>query len=163
MQHGRYSSVVAIASRDRQKARDAAASLGIPRSYGSYELLLADPEIDAIYNPLPNHLHVPWSIRAAQAGKHVLCEKPISLNLAEAKSLLAARDRTGVRIGEAFMVRSTPQWQRARELIVEGRIGELRSVLGEFSYYNTDPANIRNRVEYGGGALLDLGCYLIQA
>ena len=163
MQQGRYSSVVAIASRDREKARNAAAALGIPKSYGSYEALLADPEIDAVYNPLPNHLHVPWSIRAAEAGKHVLCEKPIAMNAAEARDLLAVRARTGVRIGEAFMVRCSPQWLRARELLVEGRIGQLRSVVGMFSFFNADPQNIRNRVEYGGGALLDIGCYLVQA
>jgi predicted dehydrogenase len=163
MQQGQYSGVVAIASRDHEKARKAAAALGIPVAYGSYEELLADPEIDAIYNPLPNHLHVPWSIKAAEAGKHVLCEKPISMNVAEAKALLAVRDRTGVRIGEAFMVRCSPQWLRTRELLKEGRIGELRSVLGVFSYFNTDEGNIRNRVHYGGGALLDIGCYLIQA
>jgi predicted dehydrogenase len=163
MQQGQYCSVVAIASRDRERAQKAAAALGIPTFYGSYEELLADPEIDAIYNPLPNHLHVPWSIKAAEAGKHVLCEKPIGLNAAEARTLLAVRDRTGVRIGEAFMVRCSPQWLRVRELLGEGRIGELRSVLGIFSYYNTDPDAIRNRVEYGGGALLDIGCYLVHA
>lgn len=163
MQQGRYSSVVAIASRDPARARQAAAALGIPAAYGSYEELLADPAIDAIYNPLPNHLHVPWTIKAAEAGKHVLCEKPISTTLAEAITLLDVRERTGVRIGEAFMVRSTPQWLRLRELLDEGRIGELRSVFGFFSYFNTDPANIRNQVECGGGALLDIGCYLTLA
>jgi len=163
MQQGRYSSIVAIASRDPEKAREAAAALSIPKSYGSYEALLADPEIDAVYNPLPNHLHVPWTIRAAEAGKHVLCEKPIAMNAAEANSLLPVCARTGVRIGEAFMVRNSPQWQRARELLAAGRIGELRSVVGTFSFFNDDPRNIRNRVEYGGGALLDLGCYLVQA
>src|SRR5436853_2031830 len=136
MQRGTYSDIVAIASRDLEKARRAAADLGIPRAYGSYEELLADPQIEAIYNPLPNHLHVPWSIKAAEAGKHVLCEKPLSMTVAEAKTLLAARDRTGVKMGEAFMVRTHPQWLRVRELIVSGRIGQLRSVLGFFSYFN---------------------------
>ena len=163
MQLGRYTSVDAIASRDLNKAREAAASLGIPKAYGSYEELLADPEIDAIYNPLPNQMHVPWTTKAAEAGKHVLCEKPISLTVAEAKTLLAVRERTGVKIGEAFMIRSYTQWLRVGELLREGRIGKLRAVMGFFSYFNDDPANIRNQVESGGGALLDIGCYCIQA
>jgi predicted dehydrogenase len=163
MQQGQYTSVVAIASRDRSKAQQAATALGIPTAYGSYEDLVADPKIDAIYNPLPNHLHVPWTIKAAEAGKHVLCEKPLSLTVAEAKSLLAVRSRTGVKIGEAFMVRSAPQWLRLRELLNQGRVGELRSILGFFSYFNSDPANIRNQVDCGGGALMDIGCYLVQA
>src|SRR5690349_10220948 len=115
MQRGGCSQVLAIASRDPDKARHAAAALGIPKAYGSYEALLADPEIEAIYNPLPNHLHRPWSIRAAEAGKHVLCEKPIALSVAECRTLIEARDRTGMKIGEAFMVRTHPQWLRARE------------------------------------------------
>jgi predicted dehydrogenase len=163
MQLGQYTSVTAIASRDLAKGKAAAAKLGIPTVYGSYEELLADPKIDAIYNPLPNHLHVPWTIKAAEAGKHVLCEKPISLTVAEAKTLLAVRARTRVKIGEAFMVRTSPQWLRVRELIGEGRIGELRSIMGYFSYFNVDPGNIRNQVDIGGGALMDIGCYLIQA
>jgi predicted dehydrogenase len=163
MQHGQYTSVVAIASRDLAKARKAASAHGIPTAYGSYEELLADPNIDAIYNPLPNQMHVPWTIKAAQAGKHVLCEKPLSLSLAEAESLLAIRSRTGVKIGEAFMIRSSPQWLRLRELLNEGRVGELRSIGGFFSYFNIDPANIRNQLECGGGALLDIGCYLVHA
>jgi predicted dehydrogenase len=162
MQRGESSEVTAIASRDANKARDAAAELGIPRWYGSYEELLADPEVEAIYNPLPNHLHVPWSIRAAEAGKHVLCEKPIGLSTAECSALIAARDRTGVKIGEAFMVRTHPQWLRARELVRSGGIGRLRAVMTEFSYYNDDPSNIRNQADIGGGALLDIGCYAIQ-
>jgi predicted dehydrogenase len=125
--------------------------------------LLADPNIDAIYNPLPNQFHVPWTIRAAEAGKHVLCEKPLSLTVAEAETLLEVRARTGVKIGEAFMIRSYPQWLRLRELLDERRIGELRSIAGVFSYFNNDPANIRNQVEAGGGALMDIGCYLIHA
>jgi predicted dehydrogenase len=163
MQQGQYSTVTAIASRDLAKAEQAAKSLGIPKAYGSYEDLLADPEIDAIYNPLPNHLHVPWTIKAAEAGKHVLCEKPLSMSLAEAQSLLAVHERTSVKIGEAFMVRSAPQWLRLRELLQQGRIGELRSVTGFFSYFNINPGNIRNKVETGGGALMDIGCYLILA
>ena len=163
MQQGRYTSVTAIASRNLAKAQEAAAALDIPTAYGSYEELLADPNIDAIYNPLPNQLHVPWTIKAAEAGKHVLCEKPISLTVSEAKTLLAVRARTGVKIGEAFMIRSHPQWLRVRELLDQDRIGKLRSVAGFFSYFNSDPANIRNQVECGGGALYDIGCYLIQA
>jgi len=163
MQRGQFSTVDAIASRDLPKAQKAAASCGIARAYGSYEELLEDPEIDAIYNPLPNQLHVPWTIKAAEAGKHVLCEKPLSLTVAEAESLLAVRARTGVKIGEAFMIRSYPQWLRLRELLNEGRIGDLRSVAGFFSYFNVDPANIRNRMDSGGGALMDIGCYLIHA
>src|SRR5262249_21134261 len=127
-----------------------------------YQELLADAEIDAIYNPLPNHLHVPWTIKAAEAGKHVLCEKPIGLSADEARSLLKVRDRTGVKIQEAFMVRTHPQWIGARDLVKQGRIGELRSMAGYFSYFNRDPANIRNVPEYGGGALMDIGCYLIN-
>ncbi|MGI8785739.1 MAG: Gfo/Idh/MocA family protein [Acidobacteriota bacterium] len=161
MQQGRYSKVAAIASRDGGKAEEAARRLGIARAYGSYEELLADPEIEAIYNPLPNHLHVAWSIRAAEAGKHVLCEKPIGLSSAEAEQLRAARDRTGMLIAEAFMIRSHPQWLAARELVRSGRIGTLRSALGFFSYSNADPANIRNIAAYGGGGMMDIGCYPI--
>src|SRR6195952_4001743 len=124
MQAGEYTTVTAIASRDLAKAQEAATALGIPTAYGSYEELLADPNIDAIYNPLPNHMHVPWTIKAAEAGKHVLGEKPIALTAAEAETLIAVRERTGVKIGEAFMVRSHPQWLRLRELIDQGRIGE---------------------------------------
>jgi predicted dehydrogenase len=163
MQLGKYSTVAAIASRDLTKARETAAKLGIPVAYGSYEELIADPTIDAIYNPLPNQLHVPWTIKAAEAGKHVLCEKPISLTVAEAESLLIVRERTGVKIGEAFMIRSHSQWLRTKALIDAGRIGKLRCVVGCFSYFNVDPANIRNKVESGGGALYDIGCYCIQA
>src|ERR1700690_275259 len=163
MQQGRYSSVDAIASRDLAKAQEAATALDIPTAYGSYEELLADPNIDAIYIPLPNQLHVPWTIKAAEAGKHVLCEKPLSLTVAEAETLLAVRARTGVKIGEAFMVDCHPQWLRLRELLDQGRIGELRSVAGYFSYYNVNPDNIRNRADIGGGALMDIGCYMIPA
>ncbi len=163
MQQGQYTTVAAIASRDLARAQKAATALGIPTAYGSYEELLADPDIDAVYNPLPNQLHVPWTIRAAEAGKHVLCEKPLSLTVAEAETLLAVRSRTGVKIGEAFMIRSHPQWLRLRQLLGEGRIGDLRSILGCFSYFNIDPSNIRNQVDSGGGALMDIGCYLIHA
>jgi predicted dehydrogenase len=161
MQMGEWSEIAAIASRDLKKAEDAARKLGIPKAYGSYEELLADKEIEAIYNPLPNHLHVPWSIKAAEAGKHVLCEKPLSLTVAEARKLLAVRERCGVKIGEAFMVKTHPQWLRTRELIRKGAIGELRAIVGAFSYFNRDPANVRNRAEWGGGGMMDIGCYPI--
>ena len=161
MQKGAWSEISAIASRDVAKAKQAAEALGIPKAYGSYEDLLADPEIEAVYNPLPNHLHVPWSLEAMQAGKHVLCEKPISLTVAEARALIPARNRAGVKIGEAFMVWTHPQWLRTRELIRAGRIGELRAISGEFSYFNREPGDIRNLLDFGGGALLDIGCYPI--
>jgi predicted dehydrogenase len=154
--------VAGIASRNRAKAEEAAGQLGIPKAYGSYEELLADPEIEAVYNPLPNHLHVPWSIRAAEAGKHVLCEKPIGLSTAETRQLMAARDRAGVVMGEAFMVQVHPQWVRVVELVRGGRIGKLRSAIGSFGYFNDDPHNVRNIAEYGGGGLMDIGCYPIK-
>jgi len=163
MQNGEYTDVVAIASRDFAKAQQTASALGIPTAYGSYEELIADPNVDVIYNPLPNHLHVPWTIKAAEAGKHVLCEKPISLTANEAETLLAVRSRTGVKIGEAFMIRSYHQWLRVRALLSEGRIGELRSIVGFFSYFDNDPSGITNQSAYGGGALLDIGCYLVHA
>ena len=161
MQQSARCRVLAIASRDLTRARAAADALGIPRAYGSYAELLQDAEIEAVYNPLPNHLHVPISIEAAAAGKHVLCEKPIALTAAEAQKLVEARDHAGVLIQEAFMVRCHPQWLRARALVREGRIGELRVVQGSFSYMNTDPANVRNQAGIGGGGLYDIGCYPI--
>jgi predicted dehydrogenase len=153
--------VRAIASRDEARACNAAAALGIPEAYGSYEALLADPEIEAIYNPLPNHLHVPLTLRAAAAGKHVLCEKPIALTAQEAMALRAAAGK--VLIAEAFMVRFHPQWLRARELVQEGRIGTLRAVQMFFGYNNVDPGNVRNKADIGGGGLYDIGCYAIVA
>src|SRR5690242_19554244 len=162
MQQGEYLQITAISSRNLAKARSVATQLGIPKAYGSYEELLADPDIDAIYNPLPNHLHVPWSIRAAEAGKHVLCEKPVGMNVAETLELMAARNRTGVRIGEAFMVQTHPQWQRVAELVRSGRIGKLRSAVGTFSYFKLEADNIRNVREFGGGGLMDIGCYPIK-
>jgi predicted dehydrogenase len=159
MQRGQYSEIAAIASRDVEKARAGARKRNIPKAYGSYEELLADPWIDAIYNPLPNHLHVPWSIRCAQAGKHVLCEKPIGLSAAEVRGLISVRNATGVKIGEAFMARTHPQWIRTWELVRSGRVGELRVVSGFFSYFNRDPNNVRNVAAWGGGALMDIGCY----
>jgi predicted dehydrogenase len=162
MQRGEWSEVAAIASRDLRRAQNAAVELGIARAYGSYEALLADPAIEAIYNPLPNHLHVPWTIRAAEAGKHVLCEKPIALSVEDVERVLQVRNRTGVIVQEAFMVRTHPQWLAARDLARSGRIGSVRSIVGVFSYANADPVNIRNILEYGGGAILDIGCYLIN-
>jgi len=161
MQASSHCRIAAIASRDRARAEAAAERLGIPRSFGSYEALLEDPEIEAVYNPLPNHLHVPLSIAAAEAGKHVLCEKPIALSAEEAMRLDEARERTGVKIQEAFMVRCHPQWIRARELVQNGAIGTLRVVQGSFSYMNRDPANVRNQADIGGGGVYDIGCYPI--
>ena len=149
----------AIASRSLAGARAAADALGIARAYGSYEELIADPDIEAIYNPLPNQLHVPLTLKAAAAGKHVLCEKPLALSAGEAAVLRAAAGE--VLIEEAFMVRHHPQWQRVRALVRSGRIGTVRAVQVFFSYFNDDPANIRNQVATGGGALYDIGCYAI--
>jgi len=161
MQKGDCCEIAGIASRNLPKAEKAARELGIPKAYGSYEDLLADLEIEAIYNPLPNHLHVPWSIKAAEAGKHVLCEKPIGLDAMEAAELLRVRDRTGLKIGEAFMVKTHPQWLRVKELVRNGQIGQLKSILTVFSYFNRDPENVRHKPEWGGGGLLDIGCYPI--
>lgn len=151
----------AIASRGLEKARAAADELGIEKAYGSYEELLADPDIDAIYNPLPNHMHVPVTVQAVEAGKHVLCEKPIALNAREAEQLLKLpKDRL---VAEGFMVRAHPQWIRARDLVRSGALGELKAIQGFFSYYNDDPGNIRNKADIGGGALMDIGCYTMLA
>jgi predicted dehydrogenase len=153
--------VVAVASRNEEAARTMSAELGLERAYGSYEALLADPDIEAIYNPLPNHLHVPMTLAAASAGKHVLCEKPIAITASEAEALKQASSQ--VLIAEAFMVRHHPQWQRASEIIRAGEIGELRSIQVIFSYFNVNPADIRNRADIGGGGLLDIGCYAVVA
>jgi predicted dehydrogenase len=157
-----HTQVAAIASRSLEKAQAFAAEAHIPKAYGSYEELLADPEIEVIYNPLPNHLHVPWSVKAARKGKHVLVEKPLSLTVAEARGLLEVRNEYHVKIAEAFMVRTHPQWLRTEELVRSGRIGKLRSAFGYFSYFNVDPTNTRNIREFGGGALYDIGCYPIK-
>ena len=155
--------VAAIASRDQARAYEAAGKFGIPKAYGSYEELLADPDIEVIYNPAPNHLHAPWSIKSLEAGKHVLCEKPIGLNAAEARQLLdASRRRPKLKVMEAFMYRHHPQWRCAKRLVEEGKIGELRTIHSLFSYFNTDPDNIRNKSEIGGGGLMDIGCYNIS-
>src|SRR4030095_1880609 len=161
MQLGEWSEITAISSRDLAKAQSAAQQLNIPKAYGSYDELLADEEIESIYNPLPNNLHVEWTIKAAEAGKHVLCEKPISMTVAEALPLLSVRDETGVKIEEAFMVRTHPQWVTTLNLIKEAAIGPIRAVEGHFSYNNQDLKNIRNIRETGGGGLMDIGCYII--
>jgi predicted dehydrogenase len=164
MQRGQYSEVTAIASRDTARAETAARTLAIPKAYGSYEALLDDPEVDAVYNPTPNHLHVPWSVRAIQAGKHVLVEKPVGLDAAEAVSL--QREAAGhprLKVMEAFMYRFHPQWVRAKALVDEGAIGDLRTIQTFFSYYGDDPRNVRNQKDLGGGGgLMDIGCYPIS-
>ncbi len=163
LQRSQLGEVVGIASRDAAKAATAANRLNIPKNYGSYEALLADTQIDAIYNPLPNHLHVPWSIAALQAGKHVLCEKPIALSSTEALTLVdESRRHPKLKIMEAFMYRGHPQWVFARQQVQEQTIGQLRAISSLFSYFNRDPQNVRNQAEIGGGALMDIGCYPIS-
>ncbi|MCW0001034.1 Gfo/Idh/MocA family oxidoreductase [Pararhizobium sp. YC-54] len=162
IQSSRLGRVAAIASRDLTKAEETAAAFGIAKAYGSYEALLADPEIDAIYNPLPNHLHVPMTIMALESGKPVLCEKPIALRAEEAVTLLAAQKAAGLPVAEAFMVRHHPQWKTARALVAEGRIGDVRAIQTIFSYFLDDPQNVRNQASIGGGGLLDVGCYAIN-
>jgi predicted dehydrogenase len=161
MQRGELCSIDAIASRNIESAKSWAGKLGIPRACGSYEELLADPHIEAIYNPLPNNLHVEWTLKAARAGKHVLCEKPFAMNADEAAQIREVADQ--VHIMEAFMVRFHLQWLRARELVHAGELGELRTVQVAFSYNNHNAGNIRNKPENGGGALYDIGCYAIVA
>jgi len=163
MARGEYCQLAAIASRDLGRAQAVAAKLGIPKAYGSYEELLADPEIDAVYNPMPNHLHVPWSIKALEAGKHVLCEKPLARTAAELQPLLDTAARyPHLKAMEAFMYRLHPQWQLARKLVAEGGVGDLRVVQTLFSYMLTDPNNVRNQADIGGGGLLDIGCYAVS-
>jgi predicted dehydrogenase len=163
MQKGRHSRIVAIASRDMARARDAAVRLRIPKAHGSYEALLGDPDIQAVYIPLPNHLHVEWSIKALETGKHVLCEKPIGLDAEQSRELRAAADRyPRLKVMEAFMYRFHPQWIETRNLVADGRLGELRSIQTFFSYYNIDPANVRNKPDLGGGGMLDIGCYCVS-
>ncbi len=162
IQKARRSKVVAIGSRDQGRAVQVAAELGIPTAHGSYEALLADEQIDAVYIPLPNHLHLEWAVKAAQAGKHVLCEKPLALTAADAEHMVAACASAGVTLMEAFMYRLHPSWVAVRELVNSGRIGRLMAIQSWFSYYNDDPANIRNIRAAGGGALYDVGCYNIN-
>lgn len=148
-----------IASRRLEKAQEVARQLNIPKAYGSYEELISDPEIDVIYNPLPNHLHKEFTLKCIEAGKHVLCEKPLALSMADVKEVMEARDQYGVKVGEAFMVKTHSQWIKTRELVQQGALGKMRLIQGAFSYYNADPENIRNIQEYGGGAVWDIGCY----
>lgn len=163
MQAGKLSEIMAIASRNKEQAQAVADRLNIPAAYGSYEELLSDPEIDAIYIPLPNHLHVEWAIKSLEAGKHVLCEKPIALSFPEAKYLLeAAQQKPHLKIMEAFMYRFHPQWQHAKKLITENKIGEPKTIQSFFSYYNIDHNNIRNIKDAGGGAMMDIGCYCVS-
>jgi predicted dehydrogenase len=163
MQRSQHGTVTAIASRDLARAKAVAAELGIEKPYGSYQELLADRNVDAVYIPLPNHLHVRWSMRALSARKHVLCEKPIGLSVAEAEQLAgAAAAHPKLKVMEAFMYRFHPQWQAARQFVQEGRIGQLRTIHTHFSYYNDDPQNLRNQADIGGGALMDIGCYPIS-
>jgi predicted dehydrogenase len=163
LQKGSLCEVAAIASRKKEQAEKAASSLNISKAYGSYEELLNDPEIDAVYIPLPNNLHVEWSIKSLQAGKHVLCEKPIGLSSEEAKKLTEkSKKYPHLKIMEAFMYRFHPQWQETKKMVSEGKIGELKTVHSFFSYYNVDPDNIRNQEDKGGGGLMDIGCYNIS-
>ena len=163
IQRGQLGVVTAIASRDLSRAKAAAAELDIEKPYGSYQQLLSDRNVDAVYIPLPNHLHVTWSLRALKTGKHVLCEKPIGLSVAEAEQLAgSAAAHPKLKVMEAFMYRFHPQWQMARRLVREGRIGQLRTIHTHFAYFNDDPQNIRNQRDMGGGALMDIGCYPIS-
>jgi predicted dehydrogenase len=156
------SAVIGIASRDGKKAAAEAEKLGIPRSYASYEALLADPDIDAVYLPLPNHLHAEWVKKAADSGKHVLCEKPFAMNAREAEEAIAYARARGVRVMEAFMYRFHPEWVSAKKILRAGELGRIVSVQVQFAFDNKDPRNIRNIREAGGGALMDIGCYAVS-
>lgn len=162
MKVGKYCEILAIASRDFEKAKQAANDLNIPKFYDSYDQLIADNDIEVVYVPLPNNLHFEWTEKAANAGKHVLCEKPLGMNAGEVRKMIEIRDKTGVKIQEAFMVRTHPKWLAVRELIRAGRIGKLEAIAGFFSYFNDDLSNIRNKPELGGGGLMDIGCYCIN-
>ncbi len=163
MQKGEFSEITAIASRNIENAKKAALELEIPKYYGTYEELLSDPEIEAIYNPLPNHLHVPWTVKALEAGKHVLCEKPIGLNAGEAEELVRiSKKYPHLKVMEAFMYRFHPQWPALKQVIDSGKIGEVRHIESVFTFYNVDPDNVRNQADIGGGGLLDIGCYCIN-
>lgn len=164
MHDSEYSEVAAVASRDRRRGETFAKENRIPRVHDSYEALLADPGVDAVYNPLPNHLHVPLSVQAINAGKHVLCEKPLGLDAADIRPLLqAAALNPKLTVMEAFMYRFHPQWLKVRELIGAGKLGEVKAVHADFTYFNRDPHNVRNRADIGGGGLLDIGCYCVSA
>lgn len=163
MQRGEYSSVHAIASRDQKKAEQVASDLDIPHAYGSYEELLGDPNVEAVYNPLPNHLHIPWTLKALEAGKHVLCEKPLGMDASEVQELKKMMAQyPDLQVMEAFMYKFHPQWVQVQSWLGKNAIGELKSIHTTFCYYNDDPSNIRNFPEMGGGALMDIGCYGIS-
>ncbi|MGW8144599.1 MAG: Gfo/Idh/MocA family protein [Anaerolineales bacterium] len=163
MQKGDHTQVMAIASRSLDKAQQAARQLNIPKAYDSYDELLADPEIEAVYIPLPNHLHVPWSIKTLEAGKHVLCEKPLGLDAEDARKLLdASKQYPNLKVMEAFMYRHHPQWKLAQKLVKNNEVGELLSIHTYFNYYLPDPDNIRNMADIGGGGILDVGCYAVS-
>jgi predicted dehydrogenase len=163
MQAGKLCEVVALASRNKEQGKLMAEQLNIPVVYNSYDQLLNDPQIDAVYIPLPNHLHVEWAIKSLKADKHVLCEKPIGLSAAEAKQLLeTARKKPQLKIMEAFMYRFHPQWQQAKKMVNDGKIGKLKTIQSFFSYFNIDPNNIRNQKDMGGGGMMDIGCYCIS-
>lgn len=163
MQASAKNEIVAISSRNLERAQQSATELDIPKAYGSYEELLADPEIEAVYNPLPNHLHVPWTIKAMEAGKHVLCEKPIAITAKETEQLLeAAKKFPHLKVMEAFMYRFHPQWQTVKELLKQNKIGDVRSIRSVFTYFNNNPDDVRNQADIGGGGLLDIGCYCIN-
>ena len=162
IQKGAHCDVVAIASRDEGRGARVAGELGIPTVHASYEALLADPQVDAVYIPLPNHLHATWAIAAMEAGKHVLCEKPLALSVTDAERMIAVAERAGVHLMEAFMYRLHPSWVAVRELVSSGRIGTITAVQSWFSYFNDDPQNIRNSLDSGGGALYDIGCYSVN-
>ncbi len=162
MQRAARTRIVAVASRDVERGREYAKQLSIPKVHASYEELLADPEVDAVYIPMPNNLHAEWAMAAARAKKHVLCEKPLAMNAAEAARIVAVAEQEGVVLAEAFMYRLHPSWQKVREIVASGRIGRLSAVQSWFGYYNDDSANIRNIVESGGGALYDVGCYCVN-
>jgi predicted dehydrogenase len=163
MQQGKYSKISAITSRNIVKAKKVAQQLGIPKAYGSYKELLEDTEIEAIYIPLPNHLHVQWTINSLEAGKHVLCEKPIGLSFKQAEHLKKEMEKfADLKVMEAFMYRFHPQWKTVKKLVDEGKIGELKTIHSIFSFFNNDPTDIRNQLESGGGSLLDIGCYCIS-
>jgi predicted dehydrogenase len=163
LQHAPHAEVSGLASRELARAQTVARAFDIPKAYDSYAALLADPDIDAVYIPLPNDQHVPWSLAALEAGKHVLCEKPIGMSAREGEWLLEATTRyPRLKVMEAFMYRFHPQWQSAKALVADGAIGELRSIHSFFAYLNMDPANIRNQLAHGGGGLMDIGCYCIS-
>jgi predicted dehydrogenase len=161
MQNGNYTEITAVASRDLDKAKETADKFGIPKAYGSYKELLLDKEIEAVYIPLPNHLHITWSRACIEAGKHVLCEKPLALSTHDVKKLIRLRNEHNVKVGEAFMVRTHPQWLKTLDMVKSGKLGEVKSIQGFFSYFLKDPKNIRNIPDFGGGAILDIGCYPI--